>query len=583
MGGTVSKWSWRRLTPGPAANPYLDMTAGSSQISGPGPFIRHSRLTRLFHWLNFVVITIMLMSGLNIFNARPDLYWGNISHFHHPLLALGAVQNRQGDILGITKIGGHAFVTTGVLGASAGSDGELVARGFPRWATLPSASWLAMARRWHFFFAWIFVANGVAYAFYSLIGGHLRRDLWPGLPELRQTGRSIWEHVHLRFPRGREARSYNILQKLAYLFVVFGLGPLIVLTGLTMSPTIDAGFPFLLTLFGGRQTARTIHFLCAFSFLGFFLVHIVMVIVSGFWNNVRSMVTGRYVVLEDKDTAPVEEPALGAATRTEELSSDCPGLERRGFLISAAGSVGIAAFGGASIALLTHLDALSENQRFVGILDSEGHFSEEVQSRLVSPQALAPEYTKADISPFFRVTGTSNPGTSAYAQIANSHFQNWHLRIEGLVARPASWSLDELRAMPQRTQITRHDCVEGWSCIGEWRGVPLSHLLALAKPMAAARFVVFWCADSLDGVNPYYESLNLTQANHPQTILAYDMNGTPLPIAHGAPLRLRVEQQLGYKMAKYVMRIQLVRDYRHLGAGHGGYWEDQGYAWYAGI
>ena len=201
-----------------------------------------------------------------------------------------------GGIIGVTTILGRDVDTTGVLGLSRDSDGSLAERGFPAWATLPGTQWLAMGRRWHFFFAWIFVVNGAIYVAYSLLSGHFWRGLVPSRHDVAQIGRSLWDHLRLRFPKGEEATRYNVLQRIAYLTAAFGLGPLIVLAGLTMSPRLDAGFPILLTLFDGRQSARTIHFICAFALLGFVLIHLVMVVVSGVWNNLRSMITGRYDV-----------------------------------------------------------------------------------------------------------------------------------------------------------------------------------------------------------------------------------------------------------------------------------------------
>jgi thiosulfate reductase cytochrome b subunit len=257
---------------------------------------RHTIAVRILHWVNFLTLAIMLMSGLQIFNARPDLYWGTTSHFSHPLLSMSAMQDSQGHTWGVTTIGSHSFVTTGLFGWSKGSDGAYTERGFPRWATLPSDTWLAMGRLWHLFFAWILVLNGAVYVLLGLASGHLRRDLWLTRSDWRRLGHTLVEHLRLRFPKGEEARRYNGIQKLAYLFVVFIVGPLIVLTGLTMSPTIDAGFPSLLWLFDGRQSARTIHFICAMTLLAFFIVHIVMVILSGLRNNIRSMITGRYAI-----------------------------------------------------------------------------------------------------------------------------------------------------------------------------------------------------------------------------------------------------------------------------------------------
>ena len=258
-------------------------------------FYRHAVFVRITHWLNAGVLLVMLMSGLQIFNAHPALYWGEQSDFAHPFFSLTAIQNSAGAIVqGITQLGPWQFDTTGVLGASR-VDGMMTARGFPDWATLPGPQWLAMGRVWHFFFAWLFVINGVIFAIGAVVRGHVR-DLAPNARDFRNLPHEIVEHFRLRFPQGEAARRYNALQKLAYFTVIFILGPLVVLTGLTMSPTMDAAFPFLPWVFGGRQTARTIHFICAFSFVGFFLIHIVMVFLSGTWNGIRSMITGRYLI-----------------------------------------------------------------------------------------------------------------------------------------------------------------------------------------------------------------------------------------------------------------------------------------------
>jgi thiosulfate reductase cytochrome b subunit len=257
---------------------------------------RHSLFVRVSHWLNLICMTVLLMSGLQIFNAHPALYWGKRSDFDRPLLAMGAAQSSDGDDIGMTSVFGHEFVTTGVLGLSRDAQGNLRERGFPAWATLPSFQALALGRRWHFFFAWIFVINGVLYVAAAFLARHFWRDLVPSRDQLRHIGRSIRDHLRLRFPEGDEARQYNVLQKLTYLLVPFVLGPLIVLAGLAMSPHIDAGYPWLLAFFGGRQSARTIHFLCAFAFLAFVIIHIVMVLLSGVWNNLRSMITGWYDV-----------------------------------------------------------------------------------------------------------------------------------------------------------------------------------------------------------------------------------------------------------------------------------------------
>src|SRR5262245_18088253 len=252
---------------------------------------RHTLPVRLGHWLNVVCLFILIMSGLQIFNAHPALYWGDRSDRDRPLLSMCPVRTEDGIIRGITTILGHSFDTTGVFGYSNGSG-----RAFPSWATIPSGRWLAMGRQWHLFFAWVFVINGLIFTVYALMSRHLTRDLAPTGKDLGEIGKAVKDHLRLRHPKGDEARRYNVLQKLAYLGVIFVLAPLIVLTGLTMSPTIDTAFPWLLTIFGGRQAARTIHFIACFTFVGFIVVHVGQVILTGFFNNIRSMVTGWFVI-----------------------------------------------------------------------------------------------------------------------------------------------------------------------------------------------------------------------------------------------------------------------------------------------
>jgi DMSO/TMAO reductase YedYZ molybdopterin-dependent catalytic subunit len=291
----------------------------------------------------------------------------------------------------------------------------------------------------------------------------------------------------------------------------------------------------------------------------------------------------------------------------------------------------------AAAALLGGCDRLGNAAWFQRTLKTGEDANLFVQRLLLSDKALAPEYAEADISPWFKPNGTEDPPDKDYKALAMGKFAKYHLEVGGLVEAPFRLSLADLRKLPARTQITRHDCVEGWSAIGKWTGVPLADLLTRAKLKPEARYVVFHCADTMDQGNPlegggdgaetdeaapagnanpamtkqaggnesrkdsggqqasedtaadggspvrYYESIDLVDAFHPQTILAYDMNGQALPVSNGAPLRLRLERNLGYKQAKYVMRIEVVETFAHLGEGKGGYWEDQGYAWYGGI
>jgi thiosulfate reductase cytochrome b subunit len=264
---------------------------------------RHSGVVRLTHWVNVLAVGLLLMSGLQVFNAHPALYWGAKSRFEQPWLAIGAVE-RGGRTAGVTRVAGHALDTTGVLGWS-GGPGAREARAFPAWATVPSWRDLASGRRWHFFFAWVLVANGLVYLATGLAGGHFLRDLWPTRAQLspRHLWREILDHARLRFPKGEAAKRYNVLQKLAYLAVALAVLPLMVATGLAMSPGVDAAAPWLPELFGGRQSARSIHFICANLVVLFVLVHVAMVVASGTWNNIRSMITGRYAVDLEGDRA----------------------------------------------------------------------------------------------------------------------------------------------------------------------------------------------------------------------------------------------------------------------------------------
>lgn len=250
-------------------------------------------------------------------------------------------------------------------------------------------------------------------------------------------------------------------------------------------------------------------------------------------------------------------------------------LPRRKFLTGAAlGTTGL---------LLSGCDVLSENDGFRSILRSAESLNRVSQRLIMDRSALAPEFTEADMSPRFKMNGTINIRAPEYREHVAAGFADWRLVIDGMVSRPQSFSLAQLKSMPAREQITRHDCVEGWSAIGKWRGTPLALLLKAAGLSTRARYLVFHCADKF-GPNPYYESIDLIDAFHPQTILAWSMNGGDLPIGHGAPLRLRVERQLGYKQAKFVKRIEATDSLAGFGLGKGGYWEDHhDYEWYAGI
>ena len=262
-------------------------------------FYRHTVPVRLMHWINALCLAIMLMTGLQIFNAHPALYWGKSADFDHPILSMTA-EGTQDNFHGVTQIGPWKFNTDGVFGAS-DSDGVKTVRGFPEWATFPGPSpYLAVGRLWHFGFAWLLVLNGLLYFAYAFWSGHFRKELLPTGADFKNLPHEIVTHAKLQFPKGEAAKHYNGMQKMTYFVAIFVLGPLIVLTGLTMSPTMDSAFPILLWVFGGRQSARTIHFIVAFSFLGFFFVHMAALIASAPLNGLRAMITGYFAIEKEK-------------------------------------------------------------------------------------------------------------------------------------------------------------------------------------------------------------------------------------------------------------------------------------------
>jgi thiosulfate reductase cytochrome b subunit len=276
-------------------------TPGAREPGARRTIFRHSVWVRLTHWIWVVCLVVLFMSGLQIFNAHPSLNFGNTTTFDANATGPGQlILNIDNDgNKGVTSVLGHKFDTTGVLGVSNGPEG-LAARAFPSWLTLPAVQDLATGRHWHILFAWILAIDGLIYLVYGLISGHIARDLIPRLREYRSIPHDIVTHLQLRFSHGPDAPQYNVLQKITYALILFVVLPVLVLAGLEMSPGVDAMLPWLRDLFGGRQSARTIHFLMAWTLVAFVVVHVVMVVVSGLFNNMRSMITGRAAVSEDQ-------------------------------------------------------------------------------------------------------------------------------------------------------------------------------------------------------------------------------------------------------------------------------------------
>jgi thiosulfate reductase cytochrome b subunit len=279
------------------AMPQDDRHAASA---GSYLYYRHTLPVRVMHWINVVALTIMFMSGLQIFNAHAELNWGKSSYDGTPpVLTISSRVDAQGKVSGYTRVLGHEFDTTGVLGASKAANGRTVRAAFPSWLTIPDNKWLSMARSWHLFFAWIFLLNGLAFVLHALISRHLARDLVPTSADIQGIGTSIKDHLMFRHPAGEAAKRYNVLQKFTYLIVIFVLLPLIILMGFAMSPWLDSLFAGWVDLFGGRQSARTIHFVVAWLLVAFVLIHVFEVIITGLWNNLRSMITGQYRVTKE--------------------------------------------------------------------------------------------------------------------------------------------------------------------------------------------------------------------------------------------------------------------------------------------
>lgn len=264
---------------------------------------RHPAVVRITHWVNLASLVLLLLSGLQILCSHPAFYWGETARFAEPFAAIVSEIGNDGEPRGRLIAPGVNVDTTGLLGASKNADGLMTSRAIPHWLTLPGELDLGAGRRWHFFFAWLFVLNGALYLATGLLSRRLQRELVPSRDQLAHIGQAVRDHLRLRFARGEEARRYNVLQKLTYLPVVFGLLPLMVLTGLAMSPAVDARLHLAMVL-GGRQTARTLHFLCASGLVAFVVVHVGMVVLAGPVNELRSMITGWFVIKPAEEDTP---------------------------------------------------------------------------------------------------------------------------------------------------------------------------------------------------------------------------------------------------------------------------------------
>lgn len=489
---------------------------------------------RVTHYINILFLFFMIRSGIQILAAHPRLYWTDSSD---PKTAWLTFTRKQ--------------VPTDQLYTAADSEVEA-----SPWLALPGGGNLGLGRHWHFFSLIFWILNGVVYVALLFLTGEWSRLIPTSWDIFPRAWESLVTYVTLHVPPDSAFHPYDGLQQLTYAGVVFLLTPFMILLGAAMSPSIEAHFPWYVRLFGGKQGARSLHFLGMVAFTLFVVVHVTLVLVVHFQDNIRNIVLG-----------------------------------------SSQGSVSEAII----LAIIALLVVLAIH--VWATLYTRGHLRQmqQVLGRVADPlytfflarQSSNQNYTPAQITSYFWINGRP-PETEEYKQEVAHTFADYKLEVSGLCARSLHLSLEDLHRLPQQEQITLHNCIQGWSGIAKWTGVPLTEILTLCEPSPQAKYVVFWSYQT--GKQAYkevpeekqdrffYETLSLDIVKHPQTILAYAMNDKPLTIEHGAPLRLRCETQLGFKMVKYLRKIELVEEYSHIYDGQGGFREDiQYFAMEAGI
>jgi len=473
---------------------------------------------RVNHYINFLFITLLIRSGIQILADHPRLYWNKHCTPGSEWL----------------KFSRKVVPKTGLWT----SMDEAV--DVSPWIALPGGRHsLGIGRHWHFFSVAFWVLNGFAYVFLLFFTSNWNRLIptsWSIFPAAWHT---LLTYASLHFPPADALHPYNPLQQLAYAGVVFVLAPISLLTGPAMSPAFTARFPWYLRIFGNRQKARSLHFLALVGYLVFIPIHVGLVLIENFPQKMNQIV-------------------LGMRPRGETLAV-------------------VLGLGGIAVVVTIHV-ALTvwSRRRPRSVQHLSGLVTDWLMRLLLYRLTTREEYAASDISPAFWVNGRP-PDNAAWAALASNGFESWRLEVNGLVEHRLLLSLPELRAMPRKRQITQHCCIQGWSAFAEWEGVPLSAILERCRPLPRARYLIFH-THQVDGqAREYYGSLDIREACYPQTILAYAMNGAPLPMSHGAPLRLRVETKLGFKMIKWLKSIELVEDYRGIGEGQGGYREDTQY------
>ena len=479
---------------------------------------------RVTHFVNIVFISFLIRSGIEILATHPKLYWNDDS--------------RPGSE--------WARFTRKVMPRDKLYDTLDEEEDYSSIVAMPGHKQLGLGRHWHFISVIGWILCGLTYVVLLFATGEWRR-FWPYSWEVfPRAFQDMVTYLSFDLPPLLPGQPYNALQMLTYGAVVFVLAPFQILTGAAQSPAIEARFPWFVQAFGGRQWARSLHFLALIAFLIFIVIHVFMVVVHGFGKETAKMIFGAEVY-------PL------AAT-----------------VITLATLFGLVVFHW--FATKYTLAYPRRTQRALGAVVMGA------RKLLLHPLESKQDYSKADLTPEHRVNGKP-PASDEYKILAAHNFAGYTLEVGGLVERPMTFTLDELRTFPTRqTQRVLHNCVQGWTSIGEWTGVPLRHIVELVKPLPGARHIVFLTMQdnsrdepSSPGEGQFYETIDLGYAFHPQCILAYEMNARPLPIKHGAPLRLRLETQVGFKMAKWIERIEFVSDYSNIGEGMGGWREDNVY------
>jgi DMSO/TMAO reductase YedYZ molybdopterin-dependent catalytic subunit/thiosulfate reductase cytochrome b subunit len=469
---------------------------------------------RVTHWINFLLMGFVIRAGIQILAAYPRLYWNDHC------------------------IPGTEWLkfTRKVINPERPWIAREQEEEWSPWIAQPGGNNLGLGRHWHFVSVGFWTLNGLIYVIALIASGGWQRLIptsWNVIPEAWQT---FVGYLTLQTPPASAFNPFDALQQIAYGAVVFLLAPFLILTGAAQSPAIDARFPRYVKLFGGRQGARSLHFLGLMAFLLFILIHVTMVVVTGFGENMGNIIFGQH----DHDQGLAIAIGLGIIV----LSAVIWALTSR-----------------------ASRGAPRTWQHILGAIIRPGLRT--LSYRLRSRQTYPPD----DISPTMILNGYP-PESEDYERQVAGKFQDWALEVRGLVQTPLHLTLADIQALPKQTQITKHQCIQGWTGIAEWGGVPLSEILNRCMPLPGARYMMF-VSEQLDAKGrPFHESLPIEMARLPQTILAYEMNYQPLSVPHGAPLRLRVETQVGFKMVKWLRTIEFVASYSSYGEGQGGSRED---------